>query len=45
MRENDNAKWLDETDGNLKQSTVPTTAWQDAYPNVRVKESLSNGPR
>lgn len=42
VRENDDAEWLDETDVDLQQSTVPTTDLQDAYPVIGVEESLAN---
>ena len=42
VRENDDAEWLDETDVDLQQSTVPTTDLQDAYPVISVEESLVN---
>lgn len=42
VRENDDAEWLDETDVDLQQSTVPTTDLQDAYPVIGVEESFVN---
>ena len=42
VRENDDAEWLDETDVDLQQSTVPTTDLQDAYPVISVEKSLVN---
>ncbi|KAF9424358.1 hypothetical protein HW555_000497 [Spodoptera exigua] len=42
VRENDDTEWLDETDVDFQQSTVPTTDLQDAYPVVSVEECLAN---
>lgn len=42
VRENDDAEWLDETDVDLQQSTMPTADLQDTYPIVSVEESLAN---
>ncbi|XP_050498755.1 uncharacterized protein LOC126879621 [Diabrotica virgifera virgifera] len=42
VRENDDAEWLDETDVDLQQNSVPTNDLQDAYPVIGVEESLAN---
>ncbi|XP_065172441.1 uncharacterized protein [Atheta coriaria] len=42
VRENDDTEWLDESDVDFQQNTVPTTDLQDAYPVVSVEESLAN---
>ncbi|GBP10640.1 hypothetical protein EVAR_76450_1 [Eumeta japonica] len=42
VRKNDDAEWLDETDVDLQQSTVPATDLQDAYAVVSVGENPAN---